>query len=576
VRLAALWYLLRASWRNRLRTQIARLRRPRYLFALFVGLVYLALIFYRPEGSTATPVYGHIGHSFALVSAFLLAALAAKWWIFGASTVSLAFTNAEIQMLFPAPLLRRDLILYRLFRAQLAMVLSAAFVALLIWRSAGAARPLALPLRIIGLWLFFAISFMHQMGVTLVRTAAAQRGGGLVRSAPAIIIVAACIALLGYSMAPAVASIHSMKDVSGGLARISQAAQQPVPRVILAPFQWVLGPAYANTTQDWLDAIGPAVIILLLHYVWVLRADAVFEDAAVDASARRAARLAARAAASRSGVAPRAAGATNRSWVRLAPDGPAWSAIVWKNAAAAARGLKLVSTVRFGSVVIIVLLVGRQIGFGATFENTTGVLGMVALILVVYMTAAGPLTIRNDLRSDLAHLPMLRTYPLRGYTVVFAEILSSTMTLTLMQIVLLAIAFGLLNEVTLHERIMVLTGALVVLPVVNLVSFTIQNAIALLVPGWVKLGGGFETGQIAFEALGQRALGSIASMIALVLALAVPTGAAVGIAVLLGGNVASTTLGLIVGLVIGGAEVWLAVIWLGGLFERLDAVGVRA
>jgi ABC-2 type transport system permease protein len=578
VRFAALSYLLRASWRNRVRTQLKRLRRPRYLFALFVGLLYLALIFYRPEGTAATPVYGSVGRSFALVSAFLLAALAAKWWIFGASSGPLAFTNAEVQMLFPAPLLRRDLILYRLFRAQLAMVLSAAFVALLIWRSAGTTRPLALPLRMIGLWLFFAISFMHQMGVTLVRTAAAQRGGGLVRSAPAIIIVTVCVALLGYSMAPAIASIHSINDVSAGFARISAATRQPIPRVILAPFQWVLAPAYANTTQDWLDAVGPAVIILLLHYIWVLRADAVFEDAAVDASARRAARLAARAAALHSGVAPsapRAPGAVSQSLMRLKAHGPAWSAIVWKNATAAARGLKLVSTVRFGSVIMIVLIIGRQVNFGSTFANTTGVLGMIALIMVVYLTVAGPLTIRNDLRSDLAHLSTLRTYPLRGYTVVFAEILSSAATLTVMQVVLLAAAFGLLNEVTLHERITVLTGALVVLPVVNLVSFTIQNAIALLVPGWVKLGGAVETGQIAFEALGQRALGAIASLIALVVAFIPPFGAAVAITAL-GRDVASATLGIIVGLVIGGAEVWLAVIWLGGLFERTDAVGVRA
>jgi putative ABC exporter len=184
VRLAALSYLLRATLRNRVRAHLARLRRPRYAIPLLVGLAYIALIFYRPEGTeTAAPAaFGPVQHGLALASGFALAVLAAKWWLFGASTGPLAFTPAEIQMLFPAPLRRRDLILYRLLRVQSSMLVSAAFIALLLWRSGGATRPLALPLRMIGLWVLFATSFMHQMGVTLVRTAAAQRGGGLKRN----------------------------------------------------------------------------------------------------------------------------------------------------------------------------------------------------------------------------------------------------------------------------------------------------------------------------------------------------------------------------------------------------------
>jgi putative ABC exporter len=578
VRLAALSYLLRATFRNRVRTQLARLKRPRYAIALLVGLAYIALIFYRPEGDASpTPAtFGPIEHRVALASGFALALLAAKWWLFGASTGPLAFTPAEIQLLFPAPLRRHDLILYRLLRVQLSMLVSAAFIALLLWRSGGATTPLALGLRMIGLWILFATSFMHQMGVTLVRTAAAQRGGGLRRNLPALVIVTASIVLLSYYLLPPLLSIRALGDLSAGLARVGSAMRQPVPQAILAPFRWIIAPAYAETTHGWLVAIGPAVALLLFHYLWVLRADAVFEDAAVDASARRAARIAARMAAAQSGVAPRTANST-RTLVRLSPDGPAWTAIIWKNATAAARGLRLTATIRFAFVLIVALSVARAVGFTpSNGTSPTLLIGIAAAFAVAYLTLAGPLTIRNDLRADLAHLSVLRTYPLAGRTVVFAEILSSALTLTAMQVVLLIIAFGLLGEIPIRQRAAILAGALVVLPAINLVSLTIQNAIALLVPAWVRIGRPMDSGQIAFEALGQQALGVIASMIALTLTLAPAIGAGVGVALAAGGSPLAVTGGVIVGLVIAAVEIWFAVQWLGNVFDGTDAVGVRA
>ncbi|HSY80663.1 MAG TPA: putative ABC exporter domain-containing protein [Gemmatimonadaceae bacterium] len=571
MRLDALAYLLGRSARNRFRASLARLRKPVYAAALVVGLLYLALIFYRPEGDVAPSptAYLPIQRGFGLLSAFLLAVLAAKWWIFGASTIPLAFTPAEIQLLFPAPLRRRDLILYRLLRVQISMLVSAAFISLLLWRSRGAGYPLALPLRMIGLWILFATSFMHQMGVTLVRTAAAQRGRGLARNLPALVVVSTAIGLLAYSLAPALLSIHSLGDVSGALERIGDASTKPIPSAILAPFRWVIAPAYAESTHAWLVAIGPAVLLLVFHYVWVLRADAVFEDAAVDASARRAARLRARAATTRPAT------TNTRTLVRLSPYGPAWSAIVWKNVTAAARGLKLTATIRFTFVLVITFSVWRAVGFQAAKESSPVVLvGLAALVAVAYLALAGPLTIRNDLRADLAHLPMLRTYPLHGRTVVFAEVLSSTLTLTAMQVALLAIAFGTLTEWPIAERFGVLLAAIVILPVVNLMSLTIQNAIALLVPAWVRIGGPLDSGQIAFEALGQRALGAIAALIALAIALAPATVAGVAVTAVVGMSPLAVTLGLAVGLAVAGAELALAMRWLGGLFDRTDPVAL--
>jgi hypothetical protein len=121
----------------------------------------------------------------------------------------------------------------------------------------------------------------------------------------------------------------------------------------------------------------------------------------------------------------------------------------------------------------------------------------------------------------------------------------------------------------------VLLAALVILPVVNLMSLTIQNAIALLIPGWVRIGGPIDSGQIAFEALGQRALGAIAALLALAIALAPATVAAVVVAIVAGGSPPAVTLGVVVGLAISALEITLAIRWLGGVFDRTDAVSVR-
>jgi hypothetical protein len=249
---------------------------------------------------------------------------------------------------------------------------------------------------------------------------------------------------------------------------------------------------------------------------------------------------------------------------------------VWKNVTAAVRGLRLTSTLRFTIVLVATFSVATAVGYRFNNNATTPVVaGIASLFAVLYLVLAGPLTIRNDLRADLAHLSTFRTYPLDGRTVVFAEILSSTLTLTAMQVGLLAIGFGLITDIALRERFGILLAALVILPVVNLMSLTIQNAIALIVPGWVRIGVPMDSGQIAFEVLGQRALSAIASMLLLAIALLPAAAAAVVVAIGAGGTPFAVTLGVVVGLGVSTTELWLAMHWLGGLFDRTDAVSIR-
>jgi ABC-2 type transport system permease protein len=575
----ALAYLFRTQLRNRLRGQLARLKKPRYALALILGIGYIGLLTIRPTGVSARtngiPGMTGVGDSFLLVTSFALALLVAKWWLFGVATITLAFSPAELQFLFPAPIRRRTLVLYRLVSMQLSLLVSAIFIALLFRRGA---PTLPAALRVVSLWILFSTTTMHQMGVTLVRTAALQRGRGLRRSAPAIAIVAIAITALAVVVVRGFPPVRTVSDVFQALPSLGPILRGPVPAAILAPFRWLLAPAYAHDAAQWVRVIGPAAAILVLHYLWVLRADATFEEAAVEASARRAARLAARSARLTT-AAPRTA---TRPWVRLASTGQPAAAIIWKNTVALTRGFRPTLAARIALIIIVVVVILRSTGAFAgdgDLSRVTGaaVIGAVfATIAAFYLTLFGPLLIRNDLRQDLAQLAILRTYPLRGRTVVAAEIASSASVVTMLQIGLLIVAFLLTVrapsdavQITLRTRSLVLLASCLAVPAMNATSFLIQNGMALLFPGWVRVGTPTATGGI--EMIGQRALAAIASFLAMVLALVVPVGAALCVGWLAGvTTITGAAAALGTGFALLAAELWLGVEWLGRVYDRVE------
>jgi ABC-2 type transport system permease protein len=578
-------YLFTTSLRNRVRRRLSRLRSPRYALALCVGLAYIALLLVRPTRLASTPTeyalpYESVSDLLTLASTVILALIAAKWWLFGSPSGSLAFSPAEVQFLFPAPIRRRDLVLYRVLSTQFALLLSALFVGLVVRRSAAG---LPAPLRVIGLWVLFSTLFLHQMAVTLVRTGAAERGRGLWRNAPALIIVGTALTVLLVSIGRAVPPIHSFAEIPAALTAVAIALRGPVPRVVLAPFRWLLAPAYAPSPALWLRAIGPAFALLVLHYLWVLRADATFETAAVEASARRAARLAARAS-NAARTAPRTA---SRPWFRLGATGPAWMAIVWKNTLNLTRGLALSIIVRVGLAIAVLVISFRAAGlFGSLAPHSVTtpatITAAIALIGAGYLAFLGPLAIRNDFRQDLPYLGVLRTFPLRGRAIVLAEVMAPTLALTVVQLALLVLAYVLTIDtvavdIPLSTRTLALAGAAIAVPLLNAVSFTIQNALSLLFPAWSRLGTTTPTG---FEMMGQRLLAALAAMVALLVALVPPTATALFAGWALhavwgtSGVVPTVAVAVVAGALTAVAELTLACAWLGHIYDNTDVTAL--
>jgi ABC-2 type transport system permease protein len=160
----ALLYLTGAMIRNRLAFQARRLRQPRYAIALALGVGYFWLILLRPsvqQGRAPTSLWTN----FETVAALGILLLMLGGWVFSGERMALAFTGAEVQFLFPAPLTRRGLIIYKLFRAQLVILFNAVIWVFVLRRSGSV---LVAPLRFLGTWMLFTNLSLHRLGAALV------------------------------------------------------------------------------------------------------------------------------------------------------------------------------------------------------------------------------------------------------------------------------------------------------------------------------------------------------------------------------------------------------------------------
>jgi hypothetical protein len=224
-------------------------------------------------------------------------------------------------------------------------------------------------------------------------------------------------------------------------------------------------------------------------------------------------------------------------------------------------------------------LVGAVAAAALSFQGdgtVAEIAGWLATTWAALSLVIGPQWIRNDLRSDLLKLDLLRSYPLPGRSVVAAETAASTVVLTCMQLGLLLIAYiafigvpGL--DPPLDLRTAVLAAAVVCLPGINFLGMLIHNGTALLFPAWVHLGSNRPGG---VEALGQNMLMIVAYAALLALALALPAAIAAGLGILLEGSLGwwaavPAALVLLVGI---AAESAVLVRRLGRVFERMEPI----
>ena len=574
--ISALLYLQYHTVKNRLLMRFKRLKQPKYLIGAIVGGLYFYFYFFhwlfsrtgRPPmaASAATPGDPVLGES---IGALALLAFALLAWVVPHKRAALAFTEAEVAFLFPAPVTRRGLIHFKLLRSQFAILLTTLFLTLVSFRFSHG-RVLT---HVAGWWLILSTLNLHTLGASFVLTMLLDRGvSNWKRRVAVLALVLAALGVVGTWAVREIpgltsASLENLDSIKGYAKQVLVSGPLPY---LLFPFRLVVRPYLA---ADWLAfwvALGPALLLMAVHYWWVMRSDVAFEEASVEASKT----LAEKVAAMRTGN-WRTAG--RKLKVRRAPfvlrsAGPPLMALLWKNLISAGGAFTARAWI---SVLIIVIGLSAAFGSAGGASNWRFIVAMIAGSIATWMLLFGPQIMRQDFRQDLPNADVLKVFPLSGWQIALGEILAPTVILTGVQWLLLIVA-AVCGASVAHGKIsaaLVLAlgaGAGVMLPMLNLLSLLIPNAAVLLFPAWFQTS---KEGPHGIEATGQRIIFALGQFLAFIVALIPAAAVFAGFFFLVkfvSGVVLAVPVAALAATLVLAVEAGLGVMLLGWLFERFD------
>ena len=568
-------YIIACTARNRLRVRLQRLREPRYLVGAIVGGAYLYFtVFARFRTSSASAarrrargtagvadplaVLAATGPALFGLGLMVVTALA---WLLPFDSGLLDFSSSEVQFLFPAPVSRRSLLLHRLLRSQIGILFGSLIAAVATPSFSGYGR-----LRIsAAVWLILCTGKVFFTGVSLARTRFSVADQRLKRIArlPLVAIVGA-LAIVGAALFRSVSAvpIYGVRDV---VQRIGVVSSSGAASVVLWPFMTLARPLFAESTGAFAVSFAWGMAILAAITVWVLRSDATFEDATeevargnMQADAGRRAKYRARASL----------------WT-LAPVGRADIAFAWKCAMQTSRVIDVRVLVRVVAILFALSAVAASVG---QRNGLVGALAMFALVGAAFALLLAPQGIRIDLRQDLQHLELIKTWPLRAADVVRGEMLWPGLLITAIVWILIALATilsgVLFSRTGVGVRASLGTAAALLAPSLAFAQLAIHNGIALLFPAWVALGTQRARG---LDAMGQRIITLAGSWLTLIV-LALPGAVAgsivwfafrrfIGPAALLPAAAVASALLLM--------EVLVITEMLGPAYERLDLTAIE-
>jgi hypothetical protein len=572
--LSASLYIIVCTARNRMRVRLRRLREPRYLIGAIVGVAYIYFSFFarfRVSGrsSRRRPRTTDWPESMVPVIALLpslggvaLLVVAAAAWLVPVDSGLLQFSDAELQFLFPAPVSRRQLLIHRMLRSQLGILFGALIIAVASPPNLGVSR---LQLSV-GAWMLMVTAKIYFTGVTLARARLNHASARIRRVA--WLPIAAIFSALAVVAAAIAVDLH--RSLPTGLREvvlmIGHVAQAVPARIVLWPSTALVQPLFATWPQPYLASLAAALAVLAAIAIWVLLSDEAFQEAVASFAERRS-----QEPAKKGGISYKVRSAT---WT-LAPLGRPEMAFAWK---AALQTLRMVDRRNLARMVVILVFLTIAAATMGRANGVAAMLGAFAFAGTAFAVVLAPQVLRIDLRQDLRHLELLKTWPIKASAVVRGELLWPGAIITVVAWTMLAVATLLsgtmLSNVSLAWRMGGAAALAILAPSLVFSQLTIHNAVALIFPAWVPLGNQRARG---LDAMGQRLimLGGTWLLLTISMVPGAISGAIVWFALERFIGTAALVPAALVCSAIVGVEVLLATEAIGPAYERLDLLAVE-
>jgi ABC-2 type transport system permease protein len=422
---SALFFLISRSYANSVLVKLRRLREPKYLIALFVGILWLGMAtmsLWLPRAGSRGPTMNPEGA--LLIGALVLSlALLVMGWLSPISKGALNFSENEAAWLFAAPLGRGALFGYHFLKPQWGIFILSIFVA--IWWHAKSGAPHGPA--IVTVWLLWNLFTLHNFAMAVVWRDLEQRPiiTGLLKLLAtvaflAIVILMGRVGLEAYQPQASLASAPSL----------------PMLERLVSPIMVLLRPIAAQDWPSLFQSIGPLLGLNLLCWWIIVSGKSPWVEVTLEAIVVREERL----ASMRSG----------RAWWRkpvvrtaqeelfpLPSHGPAWVGFLWKWGLHTGGKGKLTSRFQWVIVLLIMVIAGALAVDLTLFNKAHGDLIILGALLYLGVGLPGvfiiPAQITQRLRADLDHMDILFTLPTKPH-----QMLGGMLVGPLVQMVLIA------------------------------------------------------------------------------------------------------------------------------------------
>jgi hypothetical protein len=481
-------------------------------------------------------------------------------WALPKQSAGLTFSEAEIQFLFPAPITRRHLLLYKILRAQPQVFISAAVMTFVMFRGA----------KFIGVWACFIALSVYFTFVALGRARLKLLGVGFLVRLPVIAALAAGVSYLLWRTVD-LEAFHGMgaKLRPGYVPDLPALVHGPVADAILFLPRFFGHAVLPASIPQLLASCGILLAAALLFFELAARTNIAVEEASVQASEKLAAR---RARLSGQGDGRQVTFGRIPPPFRIPARARPEVAIYWKNVTA---GLRISSPYLLIAAVFALYCLGQSFYISEPAGRT--VLAGVVLFVAAIFPLLGSSAFAQDMRLDLPRIELLKSYPISGERLVAAEIAGPLTFVAAVELMLLSVAAILFHASASFGQAAFLASPEFVVITLMLATpicaaqLLIRNAVPILLPGWAMRAPDEQRG---FNVMGQRLLMMAGNLLVLLFML-LPAACIVVPGLLMAqywfhGSMPVVALTTVLAAALLFFEVWLGIRFLGRQFEKID------